>query len=91
MTNDISSSSETPAPTLTPGSVPRAARWRRLGLPWLLVAALVVAAAIVVPDVIIEPNEPAPAIAVAPPVPPRIDVEPPAPPPLSRSPASSTQ
>jgi hypothetical protein len=53
MTNDISSSSETPAPTLTSGSVPRAARWRRLGLPWLLLAALVVAAAIVVPVVVL--------------------------------------
>jgi len=53
MTNDISSSSETPAPALTPGSAPRAARWRRLGLPWLLLAALVVAAAIVVPVVVV--------------------------------------
>src|SRR5690349_8318100 len=53
MTNDISSSSETPAPALTPGSAPRAARWRRLGLPWLLLAALVVVAAIVVPVVVV--------------------------------------
>ena len=53
MANGISSSNETPAPTQAPGSAPPAAARRRLGLPWLLLTALVVAAAIVVPVIVV--------------------------------------